>query len=725
VLRTTIKAIAVFVLSALVVPAAVGATVLAVFLFMPLPATLPEKKALVESRPSTILDINGQPIGQFRKFDTNIPFTKDDVPAVLKHAVIAAEDKNFYKHGGVDVRGTVRAFWRDYQNKQVVQGGSTITQQYVKKAYVGEERTLTRKVREAVLASQLDRQFEKDDILYNYLAILFLGNGAYGVQAASNLYFRKNVKDLNPSEAAMLAGLIPAPSRYEPLGNPNLAEEKRRIVLRKMHEQGYLSDADFATYFSQGLWYAASGPPPGPATLVYAPQRAENQFPYFVDYVEKYLYDRYGDRLYTGGLKIQTTLDPDIQRAAEASVAKQLAGTKPPLEMSLVAVEPPTGYVKALVGGRDFAQSQVNLALGGCPVQRADVPIEVRADCWDHPDDTVGGGGTGRQPGSSFKPFTLATALTQGMSPEKVYSAPRTYLPKACHGRVSASCKPIGNNEGEGGGAETLRQATALSVNTVYAQVIEDVGVKNVAEMARKLGITSAWFSPRVHGISYTLGVIDVSPLDMASAYGVFANSGKRVPPTPVLKVVDAQNHVLEDHTKPQGEQVLDANVANNVTDLLRGVIDHGTATRANIGRPAAGKTGTGQNYTNAWFVGYTPTLSTSVWMGYSDNQKTPLLRIKGVGRVYGGTLPAQTWHDFMLDALKDVPVTDFNEPAPIKPVQDQLKRQARQGIDPGPRRNPVGTPTDCGGPCEQRSSQPIRIAPPTTVATAPPGPTP
>lgn len=718
-MRLFFKSFAVFVLSAVLVPVATAATVLSVFLFLPLPATLPEPKAIVDSQPSTLLDIHGNEIGTFRKFETRIPFGPEDVPDLMKHAVIAAEDKNFYKHGGIDIEGTLRAFRADLRRKEgdPLQGGSTITQQYVKKAYVGEERNVWRKVREAILASQLDRQMDKDEILYKYLSMVYLGNGAYGVQAASNLYFRKNVKDVTPSEAAMLAGLIPAPSRYEPLGNPNLAEEKRKIVLRKMFEQGYLDEAQYNQAVTQPLWYASEGPPPTPATLVYQPLQQRQQYPYFADYVERYLAEKYGDLLYTGGLRIQTTLDPALQADAEQSIAKMLNGTKPPLEMSLVAVEPPTGYVKALVGGRDFYASQVNLALGGCPFAGrapADMPIEVRADCWDRPQDTVGGGGTGRQPGSSFKPFVLATALEKGVSPEKVYPAPRVFQIPGCRG---SKCT-IGNAEGEGGGSATLRSATVHSINTVYAQLVRDVGCKETAETAKKLGITSAWYSPRFHTCSgtYALGVIDVSPLDMASAYGVFANSGKRVPPTPVLKVVDARGRTLEDHTKPQAEQVIEAAVADTVTDIMRGVITSGTATRANIGRPAAGKTGTGQNYTNAWFVGYTPTLSTAVWMGYSNDQKTPLRNIKGAGRVYGGTWPAQVWHDFMIPALKDVPVTDFNQPAPIQPVQDALKRKARQGIDPGARRYPEGTPEDCGGPCEVRERTPIAVAPPTTA---------
>src|SRR3954467_1580434 len=245
-MRRVLRAIAVFVISAVVVPIAVVGTVLASFLFLPLPASLPTPKAGLDSQVSHMYDIEGNEIGVFRQFETSIPFKKEDIPTVLKQAVTAAEDKNFYKHGGVDVRGTARAFWQDYRNRAAVQGGSTITQQYVKLAYnPGKDRTVMRKLREAILASQLDRQIDKDEILYRYLSAIYLGNGAYGVEAASELYFRQPVHELNPSQAALLAGLIPAPSRYEPLGNPALAESKRMLVLSKMHEQGYVDDKQF------------------------------------------------------------------------------------------------------------------------------------------------------------------------------------------------------------------------------------------------------------------------------------------------------------------------------------------------------------------------------------------------------------------------------------------------------------------------------------------------
>jgi penicillin-binding protein 1A len=258
-----------------------------------------------------------------------------------------------------------------------------------------------------------------------------------------------------------------------------------------------------------------------------------------------------------------------------------------------------------------------------------------------------------------------------------------------CKPTPTFDCK-FGNAEGEGGGAETIREATAASTNTVFIQIARDVGMPNVIEMAKKLGVGSAYLSPAKHGSGFplVLGALDTAPLDMASAYSVFANRGERQEPTPIVKVTDSANKVLIDNTQRKATRAIEEVVADNVTDILRGVIDHGTGTAANIGRPAAGKTGTSQNYGNAWFVGYTPTLSTAVWMGKTTGN-VPLVHIKGVPRVYGGTIPARAWKAFMSKALENVPVTDFNQPAPITSVSDRLSTNARKGFDPGPHREP------------------------------------
>jgi penicillin-binding protein 1A len=741
--RTVLRTMITMSVCSAVVPVTVVGVILGSFIFLPLPAALPAPKPGEGGQITRVYDQNGQEIGQLRKFDLDIPVKPTDIPLILKQAVIAAEDRNFYQHGGVDVRGTVRAFYTDVRGGGIRQGGSTITQQYVKSAYVGKERTVLRKVREAVIASQLDRQLDKDEILFRYLSRVYLGEGAYGVGAAAETYFHKPVSQVSISEAAILAGVIPAPSRYEPRGNRDLSEAKRKIVLADMLEEGYITKAQYDDALTQAILLLGVGekPPPVPHTAVYPrPSTSYGRYPYFMDYVRKYLEAKYGEnKVFQGGLRVQTTLDPKVQDAAEAAAAKArngvrtatvtkgpLKGQPTPFEVSIAAVEPPTGFVKAIVGGADFyaPRGQVNLALGGCYKPPAGTPVDVEATCWPlapqgkYPTS----GGTGRQPGSSFKPFVLATAFEKGVPPTKVYPAPAVFrLPaKECRPTPNFDCT-IGNYEGSGGGSATLRTATQKSINTVFAQLVRDVGCKETAEMAKKLGITSAWYSPRVHTCSgtFALGVLDVSPLEMASAYSTFANRGEHMDPTPVVRVEEPDGNggyrVLEDNRRRDGTRAIDEVVADNVTDVLRGVITGGTGTKANIGRPAAGKTGTSQANRNSWFVGYTPTLSAAVWVGYRD-EPIPMRGIKGCAQMTGGCLPAPTWKDFMSGALKDVPATDFSEPAPIKVITDRLNKAARTGIDPGAERKPAGT--SVGGPYEVSPPVPKASIPDSTTTT-------
>ncbi|HET7487248.1 MAG TPA: transglycosylase domain-containing protein [Acidimicrobiales bacterium] len=661
-------ALAQLILSALA-PVVVVVAVLISLATLPVPDELPPAKPPGGGQISRIYDATGQQIGQFSQYEQNRPVKPSDIPQVLKQAVVAAEDKNFYRHDGIDVAAAIRAMIADARGQEIVQGGSTITQQLVKNVYTGGKRTFSRKVREGILARQLSRKSNKDEILFQYLSTIYLGNGAYGVGAAAETYFRKPVNDLTLSEAALLAGLIPAPSRYEPRSNPSSAEVKRVIVLDRMLEQGYITRQQHDEAVALPVRLATSyGATSKSATYVYPARQVATKYPYFVDYVRRYLEDKLGrDAVYRGGLEIHTTIDPRLQAAAEAATTAGLDGVNPDIEMALVSVDPTTGHVKAMVGGRDFlaAGGQVNLALGKCPVQRADIKdrIDVRATCWDKSAVTVEGGGSGRQPGSSWKPFVLATAFAKGIPDTKVYSAPSEYHIPHCTG---PQCT-IQNYEGESGGRATLREATEHSYNTVYAQVIGEVGVPEVGEMAKKLGITSAWVAnPEVHSYSYALGVQEVSPLDMASAYGVFATGGIRNDPTPVLYIKGPDGKVLEDNREPHGRRVLAQVIADNVTDVLKGVILRGTGTRADIGRPAAGKTGTAEEWRDAWFIGYTPQLSTSVWMG-NKLRPTPLLDVKTYPRVFGGSIPAETWKAYMSEALKDVPPTDFEAPAPLE----------------------------------------------------------
>ncbi|MEA2825871.1 MAG: penicillin-binding protein [Actinomycetota bacterium] len=683
------KAVAIFVVVTIVAPLVTAGTALAAMFYLPFPAPeLPDPKPSVESRVTHVFDATGAEIGVFRRFDTSIPVEQKDIPEILKQAVVAAEDKRFYSHGGFDLIGAMRAAWADFRGKTVVQGGSTITQQYVKKVYTGDERTLARKIREAVLAGQLDRKVTKDEILYRYLNTIYFGGGAYGVGAAAESYFNKPVNELTLSESALLAGLISAPSDFDPRANPKAAESNRKDVLDEMLQQKRINQSQYADARSKELFLVGpggkaadgEGDPPANATLVQPLELQSSTQPYFVDYVRRYLVAKYGDDLiYRGGLKVETTLDPRLQGLAEASVSDSLDGTDPPLEMAMVSVEPATGYVKALVGGRDFNASQVNLALGACP-EGYQVPAEGPI--------CLAGGGTGRQPGSAFKPFTLAKAFEEGIGPSRVYSGPGSYTVPNCTG---TDCT-VGNVESGSYGSITLREATVHSVNTVFAQLIGDVGVPETAEMAHRLGITMVpadgiQANGDPYGISLTLGAAEVSPLDMAAAYSVFANRGNQLPATPILKITDAKGQVIEDNTTRTPKRVLSEVVADNVTDVLKGVVASGTGTGAAIGRPdgTAGKTGSADENRDAWFVGFTPTLSTSVWMGYSDTNTRSLFNIKGVSKVYGGTIPASTWKAYMSAALKDTPKVDFPKPAPLAGDVTAGARRAPVDITPKP----------------------------------------
>ena len=379
--------------------------------------------------------------------------------------------------------------------------------------------------------------------------------------------------------------------------------------------------------------------------------------------------------MFRGGLRVETTLDPALQEAAVAAVAGQLEGTEAPVDMSLVSIDPSSGHVRALVGGRDWSASQVNLALGGS---------------------------LGMQPGSSFKPFVLAAALERGMDPSTVYPAPSNWRVPDC---IGDQCT-ISNYGGSGYGSMTLDRATRSSVNTVYGQLIHDVGSPTVVDLATRLGVTS--LDPTVdYGVSLALGSAEVSPLDMASAYSVFANHGVRAQTTPVLRVTTPDGTVLEDNTAVLGERVVHAAVADTVTEVLTSVVTSGTGTNAAIDRPSAGKTGTAEEYKAAWFVGYTPQLATAVWMGHSDEPR-PLHGIGGYADVTGGSLPAKAWGAFMAVAHQGLPTIEFTRPGALPPPEGILTVDSAAG-----RKFADGPAVSCG-------TGPLCGRPPPVAAGAP-----
>ncbi len=580
--------------------------------------------SLAES--SRVLAADGSVLTSVHAEENRETVPLDRMPRTLLDAVVAIEDERFWHHKGVDTRSVARALYADAREGMVAEGGSTITQQYVKNRVVGPERDVRRKVKEATLAYQLERRYSKERILELYLNTIYLGNGAYGVEAAARRYFGSGVDRLSLGQAALLAGLIQAPSRTDPFERADAAADRRQVVLDKMVALGRITPAQAAGARSEPL-------------VVPRPVQETYPAPHFVERVKRFVLDdpRFGatpearqNLLFKGGLRIFTTLDRTKQAQAEQAVARVLNQPARDPSAALVSLEPGTGYVRALVGGRDF--------FGGGPQASFDLATQGR-----------------RPAGSAFKPFVLAAALQAGIPPTTVYDAPpRLVVP------LPGQRWEVENYEGQGGGRMNLVEATASSVNTVYAQLILDVGPSEAVATAARMGITS----PLEPYPSAVLGTNDVTPLEMAAAYATLANRGTAVAPTFVTKVVKADGTLLYE-AQPTPERALEQATADTEVDVLRQVVERGTGVDARIGRPAAGKTGTGQQWRDAWFVGFTPELVTSVWVGFPDRQVSmvpPTTRI----RVTGGSWPAQIWQLYTTAALAQTPVTRFpvSEPA-------------------------------------------------------------
>ncbi|HHY91774.1 MAG TPA: penicillin-binding protein 1A [Firmicutes bacterium] len=587
------------------------------------------------SATSTVYDGAGKPFTRLHAEENRLPVDLKKVPRYLQDAFIATEDVRFRQHHGVDPKAIARAAWR-ILTRQSFEGGSTITQQLVKNVFLTQERTLTRKVQEALLALQVERRFTKDQILAMYLNQIYFGHGAYGVQAASRTYFGKDVSDLTLAEAALLAGLTKNPSRYSPYENLPAARERQAVVLDNMVRAGFITQAEAAQARS------------APLKIVQA--RADEQpAPYFIDYVISYLVDQLApklgsekavyDSIYRGGLQIYTTIDPKVQKAAEAALEaglpqgeKDANGLVQP-QGALVAVDPGIGAVRALVGGRDYAATKFNRAVQAL-----------------------------RQPGSSFKPFVYTTALAQGWSPGSVLDD----APMLVQGKIWPD-----NYDHQYRGLTTLRVGIARSINVMAVKLMQKVGVDQVVGTAEKMGITSLVKSGPRNDRQLALalgGMTDgVSPLQMASAYAVLANGGLQVTPHPVTLVKDANGNILWQEQVSR-KQVLTPQVSYVMTDMLKSVITSGTGGSASLGgRPAAGKTGTTSENNDVWFVGYTPDLSAAVWIGSDakpQGQRTYLSR-HGIG----SGLPARIWGNFMRTALAGTPVHDFPRPGGLVSV--------------------------------------------------------
>jgi penicillin-binding protein 1A len=634
---------------------------------------------------------------------TIIPLSK--MPEQLQHAVVSVEDQDFYSHPGIDVLGIVRAAWTDLVEREIVQGGSTITQQLVKNVYAGQyvedpktgeqtyvlpPRTFGQKVRESLLAIKVEREFTKDEILAKYLNTVYFGRGAYGVQAAARTFFQKDASDLTVNESALLAGMIQSPSYYDPVDQEQGALDRRNFVLQQMANEGYLTQVRADQLAAKDIKVD--------------PIEVGLNFPaklgYFLDYTRRELIAKYSEgEVFGGGLQVTTTLDSDMQRYAQEAVANRLPTPGDPAA-ALVAIDPRDGAVRAMYGGKNFAASQVNLATGD--------------------------GGSGRQAGSAFKPFTLAAAMEAGYSLNSRWSGPSSITipdPK-CY--TDGRPWELQNAADEESGTFTLQQATAFSVNTVFAQVASAVGPEAIVDVAHRMGIRS----PLEPVCSITLGSQSVTPLEMANAYATLAAHGWRHRATP-LGTVDAADGNVLDQIGGRGKQELSRNDADLVTYALEGVISGGTGTAANIGRPAAGKTGTAQNYWDAWFCGYVPQLVTCVWVGYPQGQ-IPLENVEGVPAVFGGTIPAEIWHDFMTQATANMQVKDFPTPsfegqtlgAPTPPPPTAPSVTPEPSPSPKPKPSPSPEPSPSPSPIPSPSPPPTTPPPTTPPPTASPPPT-
>ena len=559
---------------------------------------------------SHIYDINGNEIANIHADENREPVKIAQVPKNLQNAFVAVEDNRFYDHMGIDPRGIARAIYANISGRAVTEGGSTITQQLAKNAYLTQDRTLKRKIQEVFLALQLERQYTKQEILELYLNQIYFGQGAYGVQAAAQTYFGKNVEDLDLNECAMLAGIPKSPNYYSPMNNLQAAQERKGVVLDQMAKYGYITESE------------ASKTKKADVTLVKPkPKEETKQASYFVDYVTQLMIDKYGaDAVYKEGLKIYTTIDMDMQKAAEAAMtnlpngAVDANGIQQP-QGALVAIDPHNGYVKAMVGGR--GTDQFNRA--------------TMAE---------------RQPGSAFKPFVFAAALENKFTPGTV---------------IDDSPMKVGDWEPQNynrtfNGKVTLRYVAEQSLNVPTVKIAQKLGIDKPIYYAQEMGISTFVLDgpQNDRNLATALGGLTkgVTPLELTSAYGTFANKGVHVDPVCVVKVLDRNGKVLE-QAEPKQRSVISEQSAAELTSMLQGVIQKGTGTRANIGRPAAGKTGTTSDYHDAWFVGYTPDLVAGVWIG-SDNNAS-------LGGMSGGLTPAVIWKAFMSKALASTPAKNFD----------------------------------------------------------------
>lgn len=617
-----------FLVMCVVCLAIMGASVLYGFSSLFAPPNMDE--TLIPDAASQFYDINGNAIYTTLSEERRVPVTIDKIPKHVQRAFIAIEDNRFYEHGGIDYRGTARALLSTLSGSEV-QGGSTITQQLAKNAFLTQERSIIRKVKEAFIAKELEHKYTKDEILTMYLNQIYFGQGAYGIESASQYYFGKHVQDLDIAEAATLAAIPKSPNYFNPFENPKESKSRQELVIDQMVKYGFISADEGANAKAKKLSFSTS--------------HKNNTDPrsYFFEMISQKVIDEVGaDALYKGGLKIYTTLDPDMQKAAENAMhylpdyySDDNKLTQP--QVALVAIDPHTGYVKAMLGGR--GQDKFN---------RATLAV--------------------RQPGSAFKPFVYLTAMQNGFSPASVIEDKEE--------EFSPGWKPKNSDMAEHGKV-SLRTALVQSMNVPTVKLAREVGVSKIIANAEKMGISTLVDSGSYSdaNLAMALGGLSkgVNPLEMAAAYSVLATNGIYCKPIALLKIVDRSGKVLYE-AKTESKRVVDAESAYLTTNMLQDVLIKGTAASGGIGRPAAGKTGTTDTFVDAWFVGYTPDLCTAVWIGDDNNQ--PLRHM------YGGNQPRYIWSEFMSNALAGTPRTNFTNPGVTVPAEPEIKQDDDKDTD-------------------------------------------
>lgn len=670
------------------------ATVIAIFFAR---IELPEALPALES--SKVLAADGQLIGLLHAEEDRTIVPLGSISKSLQQAVVATEDRDFYEHPGISTRGILRAAFSNVRSGRFAQGGSTITQQYVRNAFasVGKERTIFRKIREAAVSVKLERRFSKDKILELYLNTVYFGRGAYGAEAAARAYFSKPAKDLTSSEAAYLAGVIRSPERYQPESDPAVPGRIRDLVVKDMIDAGYLEKAEAEQVTKEPINFAFG-----------TPSATQTRAAFFVEYTRRLLGEEFGlsdGEILGGGLEIHTTLDLKMQDAAEAAIADTLDKPDDP-EVALVATDR-DGNVRAMVGGRDVAN-----------------PERARQFNFAYQKGSLVGG---RQPGSAFKPFTLAAFVKAGKSVSSTFLAPASVIisSRQC---LDQKGKPwdVSNYDVADHGQLSVLDATAGSINTVYAQMVDMVGPRRVADLATDTGITSEL--PAVCSIA--LGTLPVTPLEMSRAFATFAARGRRPDLVAVTKIVGREGKVIAER-KPGGEQVIDPNVADTVNHALQQVVIRGTGRGAAIGRPAAGKTGTTENHADAWYVGYTPDLVAVVWIGYppKDGKIPTMTDVRG-RQVVGGSFPAAIWKKFMSVVLKGVKASSFHAPAlggeVITPSPTPCPSPATPPpgficVSPSPTPSPSPSPSETHSPSPSPSPSPSKSPSPSPSPTTSP----